>query len=110
MGFLYDTSVWSGGDTTAPVRSNYNDKGYNDNSGNTLATLGGYAWNVFPIPTNTLEGHATVYCYFDRKNFTGWGDMVDQIDQLNNYRAIGVKDSNYSKRLDDPSLKYSDPW
>lgn len=68
------------------------------------------------MPTNTLEGHATVYCYFDRSNFNkgDWVNKVDQIDQLDDYRDIESKttpeNQDYINRLNDPSLRYSDPW
>ena len=112
MGFIYDTGVWGEGGDTSNIRSNYNEQGYNEDLGGEL--LSGYAWNVFPIPTNTIEGHATVYCYFDRSNFTSWGNLVDQRDARSllkgeSFNRMG-KDSDYSSRLDDPSLKYKDPW
>ena len=74
-----------------------------------------YVWNLFPVPTNTLEGHATVYCYFDRTLFKNgdWGNLVDQIDQLGDYRDIHNKtedNTGYTERLNDPTLKYKDPW
>jgi hypothetical protein len=74
---------------------------------------GSWVWNVFPVPTNSLEGHATVYCYFDRKEFDA--QHVLQIDPLSDsYRFkdknSGTSSDAYLKRLDDPTLKYSDPW
>ena len=87
----------------------------------------GYYWNVFPVETATLEGYATVYCYFYRSNIFDSGNdprYVDQYDQLNNFRPSGVKfgdtrdnaggdnaDNNaYIERLNDPTLSYTDPW
>ena len=83
-------------------------------------------WNIFPVRRNTLEAYATVYCYFDRTNIYGSGNnplYVDQYDQLNNYRSSHSKygggtinngssgdNSDYLERLDDPALKYIDPW
>lgn len=127
MGFLYDVKDWTGGPDSgaihqneAPVRSNYNEGRGNQNTTDVDNLPGEYVWNLFPIPTNTLEGHATVYCYFDRQAFSSWGDgMVDQIDQLGSltsssnvgFRELYEKpDSNYTKRLNDPTLKYTDPW
>jgi len=121
MGFLYDTHYWYAGNigisgTEAPIRSNYNTKGYNDDPTAASSFAGAYVWNAFPVPTNTLEGHATVYCYFDRAllRSNGWGEYVESIDQLNSYKDIdnfsGVKDSSYVRRLNDPTLKYTDPW
>jgi len=125
MGFLYDVEQWYSklgiSQSEAPVRSNYNDGKGNETGAESLP--GEYVWNFFPIPTNTLEGHATVYCYFDRGQFkdkAGWGDKVDQIDQLGaientgggaTFRELYQKPaSDYTRRLNDPSLKYNDPW
>ena len=120
MGFIYDTDYYknlgSGGGNEG-IFSNNNEEGYNDSS-NTNPTFqgGNFVWNLFPVPTNTLEGHATVYCYFDRSNFNkgDWVNKVDQIDQLDDYRDIESKttpkNQDYINRLNDPSLRYSDPW
>jgi len=122
MGFIYDTTSWPAGlgGSHAPVRSNYNIKGYNDSSATGAEYGVNYVWNLFPIPINTLEGHATVYCYFDRSQFGGdWGNLVDPVDQLaqlkdGSPRGVGEKtagsNSAYVERLNDPSLKYNDPW
>jgi len=80
-------------------------------------------WNVFPVRTKSIESYATVYCYFDRTNiFEGSGnnaEYVDQYDQLNNFRdpyqksgntGGGGNNSGYLQRLNDPQLKYNDPW
>lgn len=120
MGFIYDTDYYknlgSGGGNEG-IFSNNNEEGYNDSS-NTNPTFqgGNFVWNLFPVPTNTLEGHATVYCYFDRSAFNkgDWVNKVDQIDQLDDYRDIESKttpeNQDYINRLNDPSLRYSDPW
>lgn len=119
MGFLYDATVYKDlGGVNAPIRSNNNPKGYNDSDGGTIGfNNGDYRWNVFPVPTNTLEGHATVYCFFDRTQFNSanWSSLVDQVDQLgDDYRSPGDKSGSshtgYVDRLDDPTLKYDDPW
>ena len=77
-----------------------------------------YYWNVFPVLATTLEAYATVYCYFDRSNIYGNymdANYVDQYDQLNNFRS-GYQKSHtgvnvdYIKRLNDPTLKYDNPW
>lgn len=83
-------------------------------------------WNIFPVRPRSMEAYATVYCYFDRTNIFGSGnnpEYVDQYDQLNNFRNIkkkdevgtvdqGTKGSNkkFIERLNDPQLKYDDPW
>lgn len=120
MGFIYDESYYNlegAAGLDDEVTSNNNQDGYNDlNNSNPTFQNGSFVWNLFPVPTNTLEGHATVYCYFDRTAFNNndWADKVDQIDQLGSYRDIDNKksssNSGYLKRLHDPSLKYSDPW
>lgn len=77
----------------------------------------GYYWNIFPVMTTTLEAYATVYCYFDRSNIYGSGNdatYVDQYDQLNDFRGGYKKEDDdnvdYIKRLNDPTLKYDNPW
>ncbi|MBO5441886.1 MAG: hypothetical protein J6A09_04910, partial [Alphaproteobacteria bacterium] len=91
MGFLYDTRTWGtqlGGSSAAhTVRSNYNQKGYNDSSasGSPMPDAAYLVWNMFPVPTYTLEGHGTVYCYFDREAFrsnAAWKPYIENIDQL----------------------------
>ena len=71
-------------------------------------------WNLFPVYNQTLEGYATVYCYFDRTNLYQSGQderYVDPYDQLNNFRfGYDKPDSDYVKRLNDPTLKYTEPW
>ena len=71
-------------------------------------------WNVFPVRAQTLEAYATVYCYFDRTNLYGSGNnsnYTDQYDQLNNFRKGYEKPSSgYLDRLEDPALKYNNPW
>lgn len=120
MGFIYDTDYYknlgSGGGNEG-IFSNNNEEGYNDSSNTNPSFQGGnFVWNLFPVPTNTLEGHATVYCYFDRSVFKDgdWANKVDQIDQLDDYRDIDSKttteNKDYIDRLNDPSLRYSDPW
>ena len=118
MGFIYDTDVWSGlgaGAGNVGIISNNTIDGSNSDGGTDIGG-GNYVWNLFPVPTNTLEGHATVYCYFDRTKF-GNHEQVQQLDMLNSaYDYSSKADTGagsaeaYMKRLHDPSLKYSDPW
>ncbi len=115
LGFIYDMDYYSGFDSlgNTGIYSQNNQEGYNDASNMPTTLQGNYGWNVFPVPTNTLEGHATVYCYFNREDFntTEWEGLVDQVDQLGNYRDYNQKGSgDYVDRLNDPSLKYKDPW
>lgn len=74
-------------------------------------------WNIFPVKAKTLEAYATVYCYFDRTNLYNSGlkdQYTDKYDQLNKFRKNEAekrtKDSIYLDRLDDPTLKYKEPW
>ena len=122
MGFIYDSGVWglgSGAGNTG-LFSNNADK-YNDSSSTDFYGFEGnnddLVWNLFPTPTNSIEGHGTVYCYFDRSVYTGaWSSLVDPVDQMNSYREKGKKldgdggNQGYIDRLDDPTLKYDDPW
>jgi len=119
MGFLYDTAEWSnfntrsGDFTGAPVNSNYTTGGGNAGGG---ASMGSFIWNLFPVAQNTLEGHATVYCYFNRAEFNNWQDssgrsLVDQMDLLGTAENGGDPRGERSPdQLDDPTLKYKDPW
>ena len=121
MGFIYDKAVWhsdlTDGLDNAGILSNNTD-GTDNSSGATAYQGGEFVWNLFPVPTNTLEGHATVYCYFDRTQFNDGGDhQVQQLDMLNSGYNYNDKQStgssnaeDYIKRLHDPSLKYNDPW
>lgn len=116
MGFIYDKSVWDGklknerSGTTAPVKSNNTTV---DGSESLDDLAGNYVWNLFPVPINTIEGHATVYCHFERDKFNGWKDDTgrDLVDQLN--LLGGTSDDERTRSsdgLNDPSLKYDDPW
>lgn len=67
-------------------------------------------WNLFPMYRKELEAYATVYCYFDRKDTTYDNRYVDPYDQIGSYRQGYGKDPTYEKRLNDPTLKYTDPW
>ena len=116
IGFIYDEKYYGmgGGLGSDGIVSNNTD-GTDNATGGVGMQGGSYVWNLFPVPTNTLEGHATVYCYFDRTQFKNgdWGNLVDQIDQLGSYRDIFDKTENntgYTNRLNDPTLKYKDPW
>lgn len=82
----------------------------------TVDTTGGenktVVWNLFPVYNQTLEGYATVYCYFNRAE-AAWNEtLVDKsYDQLNLFRPVyDKKNASYNTRLHDPSLGYTDPW
>lgn len=77
----------------------------------------GMYWNLFPVYYRELEGYATVYCYFDRSSFD-YDEVYNDYDQLNNhatgsansYKKDGDDATTYINRLNDPKLKYYDPW
>ncbi len=118
MGFIYDKEVWkdlANGLDDRGILSNNTTGGGNETGG---AGMINYVWNLFPVPTNTLEGHATVYCYFDRTKFEA-SDQVQQLNMMNagymytDKQSSGVDPDNadaYIQRLHDPSLMYNDPW
>ena len=98
--------------------------------GNTSHTDGKIVWNLFPVYNEELIAIANVYCYFERRNkvivydtdgsvlinktVNDWNKNDNVVDttynQLENFRASFGKDSNYTNRLNDPALKYNDPW
>ena len=80
-----------------------------DTSGGANKTV---IWNLFPVYNQTLEGYATVYCYFNRSESVWNETLVDKdYDQLNNWRSVYSKgNTNYNNRLNDPTLGYTDPW
>lgn len=73
-------------------------------------------WNLFPAYYKQIEGYATVYCYFDRSDPTWKNDLVDyKYDQIKarddgNLNYYQRDNTEYEKRLNDPNLKYYDPW
>ena len=107
MGFMYPYTYY---------------KQYMDDLGLGLSGNDAIAWNLFPVFRKQLEAYATVYCYFDRKGGMGTkfdANLVDTTyDQLSNFRApmsgktpsTAGSDSNYFNRLNDPNLKYTEPW
>ena len=107
MGFMYPYTYY---------------KQYMDDLGLGLSGNDAIAWNLFPVFRKQLEAYATVYCYFDRKGGLGTtfdSNLVDTTyDQLSNFRApmsgksssATGNDSGYFNRLNDPNLKYTEPW
>lgn len=98
--------------------------------GNTANTDNKIVWNLFPVYNEELTAIANVYCYFERRNkvivydtdgsvlinktVNDWNKNDNVVDttynQLENFRASFGKDSSYTNRLNDPALKYNDPW
>lgn len=72
-------------------------------------------WNLFPVYYKQLEGYATVYCYFDRVLWNDVNEVDDDYNQLNalnggNLNYYQKENTKYIDRLNDPNLKYYDPW
>lgn len=81
-------------------------------------------WNLFEVYNQQIVGIANVYCYFNRRSqaqLTAAGStaspdfandtLIDRYDQLTKVRVkYNEKDSAYVDRLNDPKLKYNDPW
>lgn len=77
-------------------------------------------WNLFPVARGTLEGYATVYCYFDRTNMYGGyntDEMSKYIDSYTYMKDMTNIPTYYNKskstnkdRLNDPNLKYNEVW
>lgn len=69
-------------------------------------------WNLFPVYNQTLEGYATVYCYFNRDESIWDPSLVDKsYDQLGSWRPVYDKsNTTYTGRLNDKTLGYTDPW
>ena len=91
---------------------------YNPDTGGHGEVSDNVIWNLLPVRYKELEGYATVYCYFDRKDEAFQSDLVDYgYDQLRAGHAVnshtkgdGTNGSEYLRRLDDPTLKYYSPW
>ena len=72
-------------------------------------------WNLFPVYNEEMTAIANVYCYFERRDISGWSwepDYVDTgYDQLTKFRYGFKKDNtDYYKRLNDPALDYDEVW
>ena len=68
-------------------------------------------WNLYPVHYRELEAYVTVYCYFRREAFDS--DYVDTAyDQLKGTRRDfwSKQGATNLDRLNDPALKYNDPW
>lgn len=126
MGFIYPESLYKEFLTAAlekqPVRKEVGGK---------VKDTKNY-WNVFPVKRQSLQGYATVYCYFDRTNIldkvvkdSGFnGKQKGYIDEYTYMQSMGGNDSkdiptsyekksgstDYQKRLNDPNMKYDEVW
>ncbi len=102
MGFIYPAAYW--GDALGVL--------------DTSDKQSDVYWNLFPVYYRQIEGYATVYCYFDRSSFDTYDEVYHDYDQLkaheagniNSWKKDGDNANNYINRLNDPKLKYYDPW
>ena len=83
MGFIYDKDHWGGNNYLTNNLFSGDILSNNTDVSGAGTMFDDYVWNLFPVPTNTLEGHATVYCYFDRKQFNGSPEVL-QFDAFDN--------------------------
>ena len=129
MGFIYPESLYKGfidaGRAVGTVKKSTatGSTGYEDTKN---------YWNIFPVKRGSLQGYATVYCYFDRTNIldkvvkdSGFnGKQKGYIDEYTYMQSMGGKDgtdiptsyekksgsTDYQKRLNDPNMKYDEVW
>ena len=129
MGFIYPESLYKGfidaGRAVGTVKKSTatGSTGYEDTKN---------YWNIFPVKRGSLQGYATVYCYFDRTNIldkvvsgSGFnGNEKGYIDDYTYMQSMGGKDgtdiptsyekksgsTDYQKRLNDPNMKYNEVW
>ncbi len=112
MGFIYPSSLYNGAKEAA-------------NKDFLIAASTSSYWNLFPVVRGSLEGYATVYCYFDRTNsvttdyktgtYEEYVDSYSYMKDMNNVPSDYSKvDSDgkgtYLKRLNDPNMKYDEVW
>ncbi|MBQ8785714.1 MAG: hypothetical protein IJZ59_06730 [Alphaproteobacteria bacterium] len=97
----------------------YPEEYYKEYTGGEAGTQNVY-WNLFPVYYRQIEGYATVYCYFDRADTNYTDAEVDKdYDQLGAFNDGSINSfqkgdrgngTTYLNRLNDPKLKYDDPW
>lgn len=119
MGFIYPSVLWDhliDEEKYHPGMGGVNADQLGQGSDNKIY------WNLFPVDKWSIEGYATVYCYFDRNGLTNNGNsyfneyMVDtEYNQYSKLREVGqgVKrnnDNHYIDRLNNPKLKYKQEW
>ena len=97
MGFIYPFNLYSSYINEVGNKNSFDNAGCTD--GNDTCII----WNMFPVYAGTLEGYATVYCYFNRGGGAFNTTLVDtEYDQLNNFRTSKSKDNAiYNSRLND---------
>ena len=129
MGFIYPESLYKGfidaGRMAGTVKKS-------TTTGSTGYESTKNYWNIFPVKRGSLQGYATVYCYFDRTNIldkvvsgSGFnGQQKGYIDGYTYMQSMGGSDgtdipsdyhkksgsTDYQQRLNDPNMKYDEVW
>jgi len=76
-------------------------------------------WNLFPVASGSIEGYATIYCYFDRPNYQQHTFNTDNNSgnvsgtYFDDWNGMTVRFDNKKPRdynLNDPALKYKEVW
>lgn len=99
MGFIYPYNLYSDYIGKIGGITKFDNAGCVGSGGDSCVV-----WNMFPVYAGTLEGYATVYCYFNRGGKLFNESLVDtEYDQLNNFRNSDSKglDNAYQRRLND---------
>lgn len=108
MGFIYPYNLYKEYITSVGGQSSFDNAGCSGSGGDNCVI-----WNMFPVYAGTLEGYATVYCYFNRGGGKFNDSMVDtEYDQLNNYRSPNSKgtENEYQRRLNDNNPDKYKTW
>lgn len=99
MGFIYPYNLYSDYIGKIGGISKFDNAACSGSGGDSCVV-----WNMFPVYAGTLEGYATVYCYFNRGGGLFNTSLVDtDYDQLNNFRNSDSKgtENAYQRRLND---------
>lgn len=105
MGFVYPESMYSGFATAV-----------GSNPLKLSDTKGSAYWNLFPVLRSSMEGYATVYCYFDRTNLMAKdfnyvaGRYINTNDNYSSPAEGYGKTGSNLNRLNDPTLQYNEVW
>ena len=96
MGFIYPYNLYSSYIDEVGNKDSFDNAGFESNDTCII-------WNMFPVYAGTLEGYATVYCYFNRGGGLFNDTLVDtEYDQLGNFRTSKSKtNADYNSRLND---------
>lgn len=84
MGFIYPEPLYKSFITKSDGVNKRDATKLRLHDGNTSYVSTSYYWNIFPVIAKSLEGYATVYCYFDRSNlFKGYETDTNKVDYTN---------------------------